>query len=475
MKKQSITSKILLLFIIFTVIIIGTFWILQNQFFNRYYIYNKIKQMESYGVKIHGQVEESSINRETDDYIESVVERINGRMLIIDSNDKIIYQVGRVHHMNRANKIPGIYLEQAREGKIQHYHVSSQSKHMEYMDLLTVLVPIEEQIYFFQTPLQPIEEAVVISQKFTLYLLFIAFFIALILSWFFSRTITNPLLHLNEVARQMGKLNFDVRCREDRNDEIGDLGRTLNFLTEKLKNTIEALQEELQKERKMDKMRKQFIARVSHELQTPISLIRGYTEALKDDVAMDENEEKEYFDIIEGETVKMSNLIKDLLDLGQLESGSFKINIESFNIISMIHQSLSKFELMKKEKDLRFRVTEETDWEYAMGDEYRIEQVITNLLQNAVNHCNIGGLIDITIQEEGDRIKVSVYNDGEQIEEEEREGIWESFYKTKEDKKGTGLGLAIVKNVLQLHKSEYGVINRETGVTFFFTLNKSFL
>ena len=474
MKKQSITSKILFLFIIFTIIIIGTFWVLQNQFLNRFYIYNKIKQAKSYGIKIHEQIKDDKIDGGVGDYIESVAETINGRILIIDSHDRIIYLAGGIHHMNRANKIPNAYLEQARDGKVQHYRVSGQSKHMEHMDLLAVLVPVEGQIYFFQTPLQPIEEAVAISQKFTLYLLFIAFFVALILAWFFSRTITNPLLHLNEVARQMGELNFNVKCEDDRRDEIGDLGRTLNFLTEKLKNTIEALQEELLKERKIDRMRKQFIARVSHELQTPISLIRGYTEALQDGMAVNEDEEEEYFGIIEGETIKMSNLIKDLLDLGQLESGSFKINMESFNIITMIEQSLSKFELLKKEKNLKFRVTRETGWENVAGDEYRIEQVVTNLLQNAVNHCNVGGLVDIIVQEEKDRIKINIYNDGKQIEEEEKEAIWQSFYKTEEGKKGTGLGLAIVKSVLQLHKSEYGVINREAGVTFFFTLNKDF-
>ncbi len=474
MRKRSITSKILLLFVAFTVIIIGTFWILQSQFLDRYYVYSKIQQVKGYGMKIHGQIMKGNINEETNDYVESVVEKINGRILVIDPNDRVIYGAGRTHHMNRANRIPEAFLRQAREGKVQHYLVSGQSKHMESMDLLTVLVPIEGQIYFFQTPLHSIEEAVTISQRFTIYLLFIAFFIALVLSWFFSKTITNPLLHLNEVAHQMGKLNFDVKCEEDRKDEIGDLVRTLNFLTEKLKDTIGALRGELQKEKRIDKMRKQFIARVSHELQTPISLIRGYTEALQDGVAADKNEEKEYFSIIEGETIKMSSLIKDLLDLGQLESGSFKINMESFNIVSMVYQNLSKFELFKKEKNLEFRVTEETDWEDVIGDEYRIEQVITNLLQNAVNHCNPGGLVDITIQEEGDKIKINIYNDGEKINEEDKDGIWESFYKTKEDKKGTGLGLAIVKNVLQLHKSEYGTANQEAGVTFFFTLDKSF-
>jgi two-component system sensor histidine kinase VanS len=480
LKKQSITSKILFLFIIFTIIIIGIFWVLQDQFLNRFYIYNKVKQVKGYGIRIHEQIRDGNMDEEIGDYIEAVVEEIDGRMLIIDSNDNIIYQAGRVH-MNRAGKIPGIYLKQAREGKVQYYHVlDQQSGHghglgqSKHMDLLTVLVPLENQIYFFQTPLQPIEEAVAISQKFTLYLLFIAFFVALILSWFFSRTITNPLLHLNEVARQMGELNFDVKCEEDRGDEIGDLGRTLNFLTEKLKNTIEALREELLKERKIDKMRKQFIARVSHELQTPISLIRGYTEALQDGMATNKDEEEEYFGIIEGETIKMSNLIRDLLDLGQLESGSFKINMESFNIITMIDQSLSKFELLKKEKNLRFQMVRETDWEDVIGDEYRIEQVITNLLQNAVNHCDVGGLIDITVQEENDRIKINIYNDGKQIGEEEKEAIWQSFYKTEEGKKGTGLGLAIVRSVLQLHESEYGIMNQESGVTFFFTLNKSF-
>jgi len=422
-------------------------------------------------MEVNKQIKYNDINKETIDYINVILEEINGRIMIIDSDDVIIYQAGRIP-MNRANKVPMAYLSKAREGKTQYYSVSGQSNPM---DFLSVLVPIENHIYLFQTPLQPIEEAVAINQKFTLYLLFFAFVVALILSWFFSKTITNPLIYLNELARQMGELNFNVKWKENRNDEIGELGETLNFLTEKLKNTIEELEEELQKEKTIDKMRKQFIARVSHELQTPISLIRGYTEALQDGMAIDKNEEKEYFSIIEGETEKMSGLIKDLLDLGQLESGNFKIDVDSFDIFSMITQNISKFELLYKEKKLIFKVTKETNYFEVVGDAYRIEQVLTNLLQNAVNHCNTNGLINVTIQEDENRLKVSVYNEGEQIREEEKEAIWESFYKSKEEKRGTGLGLAIVKNVLELHGSQYGIKNEKSGVTFFFTLNKSFL
>lgn len=125
MKKQSITSKILFLFIIFTIIIIGIFWVLQDQFLNRFYIYNKVKQVKGYGIRIHEQIRDGNMDEEIGDYIEAVVEEIDGRMLIIDSNDNIIYQAGRVH-MNRAGKIPGIYLKQAREGKVQYYHVLDQ-------------------------------------------------------------------------------------------------------------------------------------------------------------------------------------------------------------------------------------------------------------------------------------------------------------------------------------------------------------
>jgi signal transduction histidine kinase len=420
---------------------------------------------------VHNQIKYNNINQETIDYMNGIVEEINGRMMLIDSDDKIIYQAGRVP-MNRASKVPITYLSKARGGKTQSYSVSGQSNSIAF---LSVLVPIENIIYLFQTPLQPIEEAVAISQKFTLYLLFFAFIVALILSWFFSKTITNPLIYLNELARQMGELNFNVKWKENRNDEIGELGEALNFLTEKLKNTIEILEEELQKEKTIDKMRKQFIARVSHELQTPISLIRGYNEALQDGIAIDKNEEKEYFSIIEGETEKMSGLIKDLLDLGQLESGNFKINVETFDIFAMINQHISKFELLYKEKNLRFQIVNEIKYYDVIGDSYRIEQVLTNLLQNAVNHCSFNGLIKVIIQEDENRIKVSIYNEGEQIQEEEKEAIWESFYKVKEEKRGTGLGLAIVKNVLELHGSKYGIENQKSGVIFFFTLNKSFL
>ncbi|ABR49346.1 integral membrane sensor signal transduction histidine kinase [Alkaliphilus metalliredigens QYMF] len=468
MKKQSIFIKLLLLFLLFTLIVNGIFWLLQSQLLSHYYIYQKVQGMEAYGTKIDRQIQEDGTSEEMVIYIRNVVEEINGRVLIIDEQDQIIYQEGLIR-IGRANFIPSEHLNQARRGQTQYYKISGHSSQIE---LLAVLVPIDNKIYFFQTPLQPIEEAVAISQQFTLYLLLVALIVAVILSWFFSKTITKPLVGLNEVAKEMSQLNFQVRWNGNRGDEIGQLGETLNFLTEKLKTTIEALQKELQNEKNLEKMRKEFVARVSHELQTPISLIKGYTEALEDGMATNEKEREEYFTIIEDEINKMSNLVRDLLDLGQLESGNFKVNVEQLDIGVMVQRSLWKFELFKKEKNLRFQVDTSMESCEVLGDEYRIEQVLTNLLQNAVNHTESGGLISVSIQEEKENIKISVYNEGNPISEEERMSIWESFYKGSEEKKGTGLGLAIVKNVLELHGSQYGVENHEEGIMFFFTLKK---
>lgn len=458
------------MFIFFALVIIGILWVMQSFFLKDFYHKQKINQMKNYGLELENQIRDSGFSQETLDEMEKTAQLLNGRVTVMDNNGSISIQQGNMMGIPRMVRIPTEIWRRVRNREIVPFRIPG---HMGRMESIGLLIPADNYFLLIQTPLEVIEESVAISKQFYLYILLVAFIAAIFLSMILSRTITKPLVKLNKVASEMSKLNFDVRWDEDRGDEIGELGETINFLMDKLKKTFGDLKQELLKEKDLEKMRKQFVARVSHELQTPIALVGGYTEALQDKVYTDEDEEREYFQIIEEEMSKMSNMVRDLLDLSQLESGSFKVKVETFEISSVIENLLSKFRILHRDKNLQFSITAKNEEYYVSGDEYRIEQVITNLLQNAVNHCSINGHIDIKITEGIDKIVVEVFNEGNPIKEEDLPYIWESFYKSRDRKSGTGLGLAIVKNVLDLHKSDYGVLNTSKGVVFFFHLEKA--
>ncbi|MCC5911758.1 MAG: HAMP domain-containing histidine kinase [Clostridiaceae bacterium] len=470
MIKKSIFLKLLALFLLFTTSIIGIFWLLHSQFFYGYYMQQKINTMTEYSEELQYLMGDDLLTQEGRDTLEMVADQIHGRVVLLDYDENILHYEGSIR-MARASRVPQEALQEAKRGSIQTYKIVGANSPVE---ILAVLIPMENYIYLFQTPLQPIEEAITITRSFTFYLLIIAFFIAMVLSWIFSKTITKPLIKLNHVAAKMASLDFNEKWQEKRQDEIGDLGKTLNFLTEKLSSTIHELQQELKKEKNLEQMRKQFIANVSHELQTPIALISGYTEALQDGIVSDKEEVKAYLQIIEGETYRISNLVKDLLDLSQLQSGSFKVKVETVDILSLIDSTIDKFQLLTQEKKIKLFLQSSISEVFVFGDEYRIQQVLTNITQNAINNCNPEGSIIYRVFEEVDNILIEIYNEGPPIPEKELPFIWESFYKVKENRKGTGLGLAIVKNVLELHQSNYGVINKKNGVSFYFTLQKSF-
>ncbi len=469
MKKKSIFVRLFSLFVVFTVMIMGVLLILQTNFYGEFYQRKKINQMENYSAKINRMIKEEGFTEELFTEMEEMAALMSGRIRVMDYWGSTLYQAGNLIGFDRMMGYPREAWEAAMEGKVVNYKVTG---HMGQMSELALLYPADNYILSLQTPLEPIEESVSISRQFSIYILLVALFLALLLAGIFSRTISKPLVKLNAVATEMARLNFDVRWEEARSDEIGQLGETFNFLTDQLKAAFENLKQELIQEKNLDKMRKQFVGRVSHEMQTPIALIRGYTEALQDGIANNDEEKEAYYQIIQEETNKISTMVKDLLDLSQLESGNFKVKISQFDLGERIDQILSKFQLMKREKQLRLEVVGIDRELMVLGDEYRIEQVLNNLIHNAVKYCYHNALVRVEVKDQGEKIWVGVFNEGRPIPQEDMNYIWESFYKG-EERPGTGLGLAIVKSVLELHQSNFGVRNEKNGVLFYFDLEKA--
>jgi two-component system sensor histidine kinase VanS len=297
----------------------------------------------------------------------------------------------------------------------------------------------------------------------------------------YSKMISKPLISLNSTATKISQLDFSAKCQVTSNDEIGSLGRTLNFLSEKLGVTLnelktanDQLKGDIEKEKQLEKMTKEFIASVSHELKTPISLIEGYAEGLKDGIPKGDDVAY-YLDVIIDESKNMNSLVCDMMDLSQLESGNFKLNMSEFNVFELINSIYKKYLNSINDRHLNLNTSSTMKNIVVYGDPYRIEEVMNNLISNAIRHTPINKTITITLKIVEGKMSVEIENEGSFISSDDLDRIWDKFYKVdKSGNKhfgGTGLGLSIVKNILFLHKSYFGVSNTATGVCFYFTLD----
>jgi len=312
--------------------------------------------------------------------------------------------------------------------------------------------------------LRAFNQNLTIFNRLFLYMIAVGGLFALLSSIVLSFIVTRPLKELKKIAVSMENMNFSIRYEKGREDEIGQLGSTLNHMMDRLGTTISKLKAELQKEKRTDKLRREFVAQVSHELKTPIAIVSNYTEALLDGVADTKDEQDSYLNTIEDECRKMGHIINDLLDLSQMEAGTFKITKSQFNFKHLLDDLIGKYDHMTKGE---YKLKTEIKMETAImdGDELRIEQAISNLLSNAVKHTPHKGSIILSAAIENNMAHVKIENDGPPIDETLLPHIWDSFAKGA-DEKGAGLGLSIAKNIIELHGGEYYVRNNEKSVVF---------
>lgn len=228
-------------------------------------------------------------------------------------------------------------------------------------------------------------------------------------------------------------------------------------------------------ERKLEKLRKDFIANVSHELRTPIAMIQGYSEAIVDDIAATEEEKKEIAQIIYEESQRMSRLVNELLDVARMEAGFMKLNCDRIEIRPYFERVLRRFDGIAADKKVSLHLSFETEKTNFMFDGDRIEQVITNLVDNAIRHTPEKGSVFLLIAEKDTELYVSVEDTGQGIPEEDIPFVFERFYKSDKartrGKSGTGLGLSIVKNIIEAHKGKISVLSKQgQGTKFFFII-----
>lgn len=368
--------------------------------------------------------------------------------------------------------------------KTDQYVVQQVHDRFSGMDYVECWGRFENGNYFLvRSPLESIRESAAISNKFSFFVGIVIVIVSGILISAVTRRITRPISELTELSQKMSNLDFETRYTSQSNNEIDVLGYNFNKMSKQLESTISELksannklQKDIADKVKIDEMRKEFLDNVSHELKTPIALVQGYAEGLKENISDDPESMEFYCDVIIDEAAKMNKMVKNLLALNQLESGRDAAVMERFDLIALIRGVLSTMDIMIQQKEAKiiFCAREPV---YVWADEFKTEEVVTNYVSNALNHLEGEREIEIKVLKEGyDRIRVTVFNTGNPIPEADLPNLWNKFYKVDKARTreygGSGIGLSIVKAIMEGMNQDYGVMNFDNGVEFWFTLDR---
>lgn len=477
-------SLVILLIIIFLILV-------NNFVLGRFYLYSKRQTLKS----VYRTVNDYYNNDKSENFEEKLEQiaiqnnfdiliRNNENVNIYTSNKDFYSTFGQMNEMtSRFNIGVGELIEQSDNFVIK--KIKDSKNGITYILLSSTLD--NGYLLYIRIPISSIQESVKISNNFLYLMAGFAILIAAVIVSYVSRKFTDPILELNDIAKKMSNLDFSHKYRiKDVDDEINNLGRSINVMSDKLERTINQLrnsnielEKDIEEKSKIDEMRKSFISDVSHELKTPIALIQGYSEGLLENVNTDEESREFYAEVILDETNKMDKLVKQLLELMKLEYGKRQFDDKKFNIVEVEKEVVRKSKVMLEEKKVKieFNLSEEIN---VFADDFYIEQVISNYITNAIKHVKeIDGKKVISIVNEvnieKNKVRVKIFNTGENIAEEHINRIWNRFYKVDESRNrtdgGTGIGLSFVKAIMNNYGNRYGVTNKDDGVEFYFDLD----
>ncbi len=467
------------------VLIIFTLIIINNVVLETFYLYSKtttaIHISEAINSYYNG-IYTYSIN----DKLREQERTNNIDILILDDSFNVVYCSNQeiIDSVNILNSVYNIRSNLVYSQKNILVQRVEESKNNQYLLLRADLD--NGYINYIKIQVQPIKETVRISNDLLLIIGVLMIIIAAVIASIIANKFTRPILQLNSITKRMANLDFSQRYRiSDTEDEINMLGRNINEMSDKLELTIgrlrsnnTKLEQNIEEKSKIDEMRKQFISDVSHELKTPIALIQGYAEGLIENVNSDEESRKFYAEVILDESNKMDEMVKRLLELMKLEYQERKFNDTEFDLTELIKEELRRNTVVLKENNIKVEFDEKKKVKVFADQEY-IEQVVSNYLTNAIKHAeekNGEKKIIIRTENKKDKVRLYVYNTGENIPKENINKIWGRFYKVDSSRNrnqgGTGIGLALVKAIMNNYNNEYGVRNLENGVEFYCDINK---
>lgn len=459
MKMNSLNVHIWKYFLLFSVIILSFLWVFQGLFLDSYYKYGKINDIKKVADVV--KVYQNSRNFST------VVNAASlDRSVCVEVIDRYY---GTLYTSSFLGK--GCFTGKEKNTKYKYDFISSQLDNRTY-ELINPEFNNETLVYavklnggryaFINTSVEPIDSTISLLRGQLIVITIILLLLSFVLSYFISNLISSPIVKINKSAKRLAKGEFDVEFDIDSKiSELNELSRTLNYTKDELSKTEE--------------LRRDLMANVSHDLKTPLTMIKAYAEMGRDLHKDSKKKREKDMDTIIEEVDRLTILVNDILDLSKMQSNIEKIEITEFNIIDLINDIINRYSVYSELEDYKFIFNHDQEVILIKADYKKMEQVIYNLINNAINYTGEDNTVIINVKVD-DVIRVEIIDSGKGIKEEDIPYIWDKYYKNSKKHKrnliGTGLGLSIVKNILELHNYKYGVLSNEEGTTFYFEIKK---
>ena len=491
--RKIFTSIRMKLFLSLCIIVssIILFLILLNNFvLESFYLYNKQNSLKNVYYLINQYYTETYSQNAINNELEKISIKNNFDILIKNKNNESVYTSNKDFYYNIGNMViitsQNIMEEKSVLEKSDKYTI------IELNDVTTNIsyIMLTANLYngyklYIRMPVTSIEESVKISNKFLYIIAIFVIILGGIVLSIVSRRFSKPIEELDNIAKDMANLNFEHKYQiSNANDEVDNLGKSINMMSRKLESTIEQLrrtnielERDIEEKSQIDEMRRSFISDVSHELKTPIALIQGYSEGLIENVNSDEESRKFYAEVILDEATKMDKLVKQLLELMKLEYGNMNFNNKDFDIIELENEIMRKSQVMIEKENIELTI-KQSDPISVFADDFYIDQVFTNYITNAIKYATeINGKKRIEVRNEiiGNKVRVVIFNTCDGLSEEHLLRIWNRFYKADEsrnrEKGGNGIGLSLVKAIMNNYGNNYGVKNVAGGIEFYFEVD----
>ena len=460
-KKSNLRTKIWMYLIIFSASILLFLWLFQIIFLKTYYREFRLNKLENSVKKVLNSFHDSNYEDLLDDISledEICIEVVNNNMTKYLS---VIYNKGC---MGAETSIENSYYKKdfinSNLSKKVYTLINPRFKNK------TIIygIKLDDSNYaFVSASLEPIDTTITVLKNQFIYVTMLVIILSLIVSYFVSRKISSGVIKINREAKKLSKGNFDVKFDTDQPIlELSELAKTLEYTKDELSKT--------------ENLRRELLANVSHDLKTPLTMIKAYAEMVRDVTYKDDTKRTKDLNIIIEETDRLNVLVNDILELSKIQPGTQKLTIEQFDLEKFVKNIIKRYDIMSENKKYKFKVSINKNI-IVSADRKRIEQVMYNLINNAINYTGDDKKIIISALELENTVRIEVKDTGKGIDKEELENIWDKYYKIDKthsrEQVGSGVGLSIVKNILINHNCNYGVESiKGNGTIFYFELPK---
>ncbi|MCI8494974.1 MAG: HAMP domain-containing protein [Lachnospiraceae bacterium] len=485
--RHSITGKITAIMISIVAGTVLLCWFINTTLLESYYIEHKQRALlDTFQMVDFESGDEGTYNDEFLIRLEKQCTNSNITIMIISSDRTIIQSnVGDDEHLLRQFLQLIFYTDNEDTEILENtplYMIEKTKDSRLESDYLVLWGSLQNgNMILMRTAVESIKESVGIANRFLAYVGVAAVIVCAIIIYVVTRKITNPILQLADISKRMTNLDFDAKFQSRGRNEIDLLGEHMNQMSKTLEKTISELKSannelkiDIEKKTEIDEMRKEFISNVSHELKTPIALIQGYAEGLKECINEDEASREFYCEVIMDEADKMNKLVKNLLTLNQLESGSEHVVFERFDLMEVVSGVVNATAILREQNGIQLEIYGQRPV-YVWADEFKTEQVMMNYISNAIHYAAGEKRIEVSVIPGPETVRVEVFNTGNPIPETELVHVWEKFYKVDKARTreygGNGIGLSIVKAIMDSFHRECGVCNECNGVKFWFELD----